>query len=305
MSTLNIDPQRFYEADSTQSALENVLGYVNELQQRLDQVTLELDTMRIQETRLTRGLNSMAEELEQARRFQLDLLPKSLPYSSTLQINTLYLPAQQLSGDIYYSERLDDECLVINLSDCTGHGVAAALMSVFINHVLRSRLNGVGPTLAPDELLTKLNDELIDARLSECQFVTSLHAHYYDNSRRFCWARGGIPYPILIRPGSAPRLLNSEGGLIGVFNQHRFEQCDVTLEAGDLLLLYTDGLEALLLNAPGGEFCTHLLETPWMKHLCSTSLESGFQTIRELVQNLPEKTWPIDDITILALQAVG
>ena len=305
MNYFDFEPDSFDSQDRSDPAvLEHILSYVDALQDKLDKATSELDILRFQEAELTAGLRRVHHELEVARRFQRDLMPSQLPNSDKLKFSVLYEPAKQLSGDLYDVARINEEQIIINLSDCTGHGVAAAMFGVFINQTLRARtashIRQMQP-LQPKELLDKLNHDLLDTQLTDCQFVTSLHAIFNEASRELTWARGGMPYPILIRPSQPPQQLVTEGGLIGAIREQQYEQIITRIEPGDVMMFYTDGLEALLLQSPEGKSYNSIIQTPWCQQLRSDNIEASLAAITELLKNTPPESWPVDDISILAM----
>ncbi len=247
--------------------------------------------------------------MTRARQLQDDLLPRSLPESDSLRISTLYVPANELSGDVYDVVRLGERHLSINISDATGHDMAAAMLSIFMKQSLRAREAAAHQTRRagiehPHELLSKLNDELVAADLSDCHFLTSIHAVYDEVDRNLLWARGGMPYPILIRRGESPQRIVSEGGLIGAFADQQFDSVSTHLRPGDMMLLFTDGLEALLLNAGPGRGAAKLLDTPWCRTLTGETLEAHLHEIEDLLSSTSSNDWPADDVTILALEGL-
>ncbi len=162
-------------------------------------------------------------QLRLASQVQRDLLPDPLPNLDGIDCRTLYCPAGYVSGDTYDIARIDETHVAISLADATGHGVPAALLTVLIKHYFRGKevLDGSYRIIPPDEVLSRLNRDLIDTNLSQCQFVAGLHSVYDTTTRHIVWARGGAPYPILIRQGQFARQVRSAGGLIGAFEEQR------------------------------------------------------------------------------------
>jgi serine phosphatase RsbU (regulator of sigma subunit) len=242
------------------------------------------------------------DQLRLAGQVQTELLPEPLTDTGPLSISTLYLPADYVSGDIYDIARLDESRIGFSIADATGHGLPAALLTFLIKKSLRGKeiFNGTYRILEPDELLVRLNEDLLHAALSQCQFITAVHAIFDRATHRLRWARGGSPYPILVRPGETPRMLLSEGGLIGAFEQ-RFEVVERVLEPGDTVLFYTDGLEALLVDR-----CPQrprsLLETDWARVLGEQGPEPALEMVRLVAESLDKRDWHQDDITIIALR---
>ncbi|MCH8884846.1 MAG: SpoIIE family protein phosphatase, partial [SAR324 cluster bacterium] len=162
------------------ATLEHLLSHLATVEQQLDRVTGQLRDLEQQDHVLQQGLAKLNQQMARARQLQDDLLPRSLPESDSLRISTLYVPANELSGDVYDVVRLGDRQLSINISDATGHDMAAAMLSIFMKQSLRAREAAAHQTRPagiehPHELLSKLNDELVAADLSDCHFLTSIH----------------------------------------------------------------------------------------------------------------------------------
>lgn len=242
------------------------------------------------------------DQLRLAGQVQADLLPGPLPDTLPLTVSTLYLPADYVSGDIYEIARLDERTIGFSIADATGHGLPAALLTFLIKRSLRGKeiFNGAYRIVEPDELLTRLNEDLLHSPLSQCQFVTALHAVFDQPTGCIRWARGGCPYPILVRPGEPARTLPSDGGLIGAFDQP-FEVVSRQLLPGDTLVFYTDGLDALLLrrdeNAP-----RTILDTQWARTLEREGIDAAIQAIRQAADACGDADWYRDDITLIALR---
>lgn len=188
-------------------------------------------------------------QLRLASQVQRELLPETTPNFQSVSFNTVFKPADYVSGDIYDFRRLDENHIGIALADATGHGIPAALLTVFIKRALRGKEinNGSYRLLRPDEVLTRLNDDLLEANMSECRFVATAYAVYNTQTRELALARGGAPYPLLRRANGDIELLRPPGGVVGVIPDATFAVERTQLEPGDTLLLYSDGLEAIVL----------------------------------------------------------
>lgn len=244
------------------------------------------------------------EQVRLAGQIQSDLLPDPAADIAPLSVTSLYLPADFVSGDTYDVARLDARYSSFSIADATGHGLPAALLALTVRHALRGReaFNGTSRIFEPDEVLTRLNQELCTSNLKQCQFVTALHARFDRQTAQMRWARGGVPYPVLIRTGQRPRLMRSEGGLLGAVEHVAFEVADHVMQAGDLLLFYTDGLEALLLDRSAPRGSDALLRTDWMKCLAEEGPEKAFERARTLAAEKAPDQWPRDDVTALAIR---
>ncbi len=246
--------------------------------------------------------NHLDEQLRLAAQVQRDFLPNALPQCEGVRFVTLFKPVDYVSGDIYDIARLDETHIGISLADVTGHGVPAALLTLFVKGAWRPKeIDGNSYRIVPpDELLGCLNRDVLEADLQQCQFVTACCA-VYDNDRRILtWARGGLPYPILIRPGTPARQIRTDGELIGAFDQARFELRHEQLQTGDTVIFFSDGLEALLLGGSANQ-CDLLEQTEWFKGLHEGTIEDHFTDIERRLDRVPDHRWPRDDVTMVAI----
>ncbi|HOW73442.1 MAG TPA: PP2C family protein-serine/threonine phosphatase [Phycisphaerae bacterium] len=247
------------------------------------------------------------EQIRLAGQIQNDLLPEPIGDAAPLSISTLYLPADFVSGDTYDISRLDEDRFGFSLADATGHGLPAALLAILVKNSLRGKeiVDGSYRIIEPDELLTRLNQDLLAARLRQCHFITAMHAIFDRTTKLIRWARGGTPYPILFREGQRPRQIRSGGGLLGAFEDQAFEVAAHAFEPGDVLFFYTDGLEALLLqrNELRGEDA--ILATDWIERFRTYGPEVALDEARRLATEQPSHDWSRDDITAIAIRMTG
>jgi hypothetical protein len=163
--------------------------------------------------------------------------------------------------------------------------------------------NGSYRVLPPAHVLHRVNCSVVAADLAECLFITGLHAVYYEPARTLTFARGGLPYPILLRAGCAPQQLVSQGPLMGAFDDAVFETMRVYLEPGDAMIFYTDGLEALLLKRTGPEPIDSINETPWYGALEASRVFAAHDAIERQLDLAGSGDWPVDDLTLITLRA--
>lgn len=187
-------------------------------------------------------------QLRLARQVQREFLPEVLPRFGPASFNVVFRPVDYVSGDIHEAHRLDEEHVGIALADATGHGIPAALLTVYIKRALRGKEidSGSYRILSPDEVLARLNDDILDAQLTECPFVAAVYAVLNTRTLELALARGGAPYPIYRTAGGDLHLLRSAGSVVGVLPNCRFEVSRVQLQPGDSLLIYSDGLERIV-----------------------------------------------------------
>jgi len=246
-------------------------------------------------------VDNLAEQLRLAGLVQKDFLPSRLPNSSQLKWTTIYLPAEWVSGDIYDIVRLDEEHIGFYVADVVGHGMPAALLTIFLKQalVMRQTQENDYRIFSPSEVVKNLNVRMAAQKLSGYQFATCCYCLLNTSTLELTYARAGHPYPVLIRAGRQPEQLEIRGSLLGVFEQAEFPQKTIQLQPGDKLLIYTDGADSLIggFNDRAG-FC-FTEEFLKIKH---HSMEQILEVLHSHIQNQEVEQAEIDDITMVGLE---
>jgi len=276
-------------------------GDIESLQREVAGLQAEISQLRRKGDKLNFHLSRIDEELKLAARLQQDFLPKSMPQLGQIHFNTLFRPAGHVSGDFYDVLRLDENHIGFYIADAVGHGVPAALLTMFIKHALATKQIGLDGyrLLSASETMARLNDTLIEQALSAATFATALYGTINIHTRQITFSRAGHPLPIVLRANGQMESLECEGGLLGVFPDETFEQQTVTLEVGDRLLLVTDGVEV----AFGGDIATSqqrwVDELDQKRNLPAEELLAAFgDSIDKACGGNPLR----DDVTMLVLE---
>jgi len=188
------------------------------------------------------------KQIRLASRVQRGFLPETLPSFGRASFDLVFRPVDYVSGDIYDVHRLDENHVGIAVADASGHGIPAALLTVYIKRALRGKEieNGSYRILSPDEVLLRLNEDIVDAQLAECPFVAAIYAVLNTETLELTLARGGAPFPICRRANGELEFLAPAGGVVGVLPDAQFATSTISLEPGDSVLLYSDGLERIV-----------------------------------------------------------
>lgn len=159
-----------------------------------------------------------------------------------LRMGVRYLPAEdvaRLGGDWFKARPMPDGTVLVAIGDAMGHGLGAASLML----QMRSGLAGLAYTGArADQLTTWLNDLMYHANQGITATGTAIIAHFDPVQRVLAWACAGHPPPVLVREGRATLLEPPTGPMLGAFEQMTYQLDTLSMEAGDLLLLYTDGI---------------------------------------------------------------
>jgi serine phosphatase RsbU (regulator of sigma subunit)/anti-sigma regulatory factor (Ser/Thr protein kinase) len=179
---------------------------------------------------------------------QTSLLQQRRPVVSAVQVAARYWPAQSgVGGDWFDVIRLSGSRVGLVVGDVVGHGIHAAATMGRLRTAVRTLAD---IDLEPEELLTRLND--VVTRLAEDELspgdaaaevsATCLYAVYDPISRRCTLARAGHPVPAVVDPGGSVEFLDLPAGPPLGLGGLPFEETEIELPEGSLLVLYTDGL---------------------------------------------------------------
>jgi len=246
-------------------------------------------------------VNNLAEQLRMAGLVQRDFLPTQLPNSDRLRWATIFLPVEWVSGNIYDIARVDEQHIGFYVADVIGHGMPAALLTIFLKQalVMRETIGNNYRIFSPAEVMKNLNKRMTEQKLSSHQFATCCYCLLNTNTLQLTCARAGHPYPILIRAQEQPQQLEIRGSLLGIFEQAEYIQQTIRLRAGDKLLLYSDGAEPFIGSfddLTGFNFRKEFCE---IKDLPIVEMTDKFNTF---VQNQKIKPSEVDDITMVGLE---
>src|SRR5579862_2094457 len=174
---------------------------------------------------LKRSQERLAEELSQAAKYVISLLPERL--SGEVATDWLFIPSVELGGDAFGYHWLDTDHLALYLLDVCGHGVKAALLSISAVNVLRNQTLVATDFRSPSEVLAGLNKVFQMERHNDMYF-TMWYGVYDKQKRQLTHANGGHPPPILIGGPTEETAdavkLSQPGTIIGAFPEALFPQ---------------------------------------------------------------------------------
>jgi sigma-B regulation protein RsbU (phosphoserine phosphatase) len=194
-------------------------------------------------------LISLGEEMRAATRIQSSILPRTNQEIGSFQLAVRYAPMTAVAGDFYDFLVIRPGCLGIVVADVAGHGVPAALVASMVKVAVAAQ---TGIEAEPGKVIAGLNSTL--CRQAQDQYVTAVYV-VLDQARRMgCYSAAGHPPLLLWRRADRTLLeLNESGLLLGVRPSEEYAQTEFSLETGDRLLVYTDGLVEAV-NARGEPF---------------------------------------------------
>ena len=244
-----------------------------------------------------------AQEMEFARQVQSRLFPQRFPILRTLEYAGGCAPARQVGGDYYDFLELRPGRLALVLADIAGKGVSGALLMANLQANLRSQyalaLNDI------PQLLSSVN-RLFYENTSDSSYATLFFADYDDTTRRLRYVNCGHLPPLVLRGSGSPRngkdanlkveRLGPTSTVLGLFEEWECNVAEMSLNPGDTLLLYTDGVTEAT-DASGEEFGEARLVEAFCSHH-NLSAQPLLDSIIHAVQTLSDEE-QADDITLV------
>jgi serine phosphatase RsbU (regulator of sigma subunit) len=181
----------------------------------------------------------LERELELARQIQQSMLPGTLPQFPRVGCAAHSRPARQVGGDFYDVIPLGEGRIGLVMADVSDKGMAAALFMALTRSLIRAEAKR---TPSPQEALTQVNRLLLEISHSH-MFVTVFCGVLDSAQQRLRYVRAGHDYPLLVRAATGEcQTLGGSGVVLGLMDDIPLEEVVVSLETGDLLALYTDGI---------------------------------------------------------------
>jgi sigma-B regulation protein RsbU (phosphoserine phosphatase) len=190
-------------------------------------------------------------EMEIAREVQERMFPQTLPAVPGLDYAGHCRPALGVGGDYYDFFELppapdDSHPLGIAIGDVSGKGISAALLMASLRASLRGMTRSSYQDLAA--MMREINLLVFEASAIN-RYATFFYAQYNPRTRRLSYVNAGHNAPVVIRPNGVAEAagyqvlrLELSGPVIGLLRDAEFEQSNLTLEPGDILLAFTDGI---------------------------------------------------------------
>ncbi len=181
----------------------------------------------------------LEKELQVAQDIQKNLLPLSPPDLKGYDIAALSIPCIQVGGDYYDFIPLANGQWGIVVGDVMGHGIGAALLMATVRSALHVLSEGT-PRIR--DIFYRINHMLIHDLGGKKCLMTLFYGILDLKSRRLVFSNAGHDYPFVLRSSlSGLEFLESTGTVMGMFDNYCYDQSELQLHPGDIVLFYTDG----------------------------------------------------------------
>lgn len=182
----------------------------------------------------------IAEQMRLGAVIQRRMIPRHAPCIEGLDIAAVYQPCFEIGGDLYDFVKMNDHTVAIGIADVMGKGIPAAMTMSMFRGALSAYTGSGHDRHDLNEIVGKLNS----IAMNECkdgEFITLFLAHIDVEAMTVRYCNCGHEPGLLIR-GEKIIELNKGGLVLGVLDDAEYEIEEVSLEDGDRLLFYTDGL---------------------------------------------------------------
>jgi sigma-B regulation protein RsbU (phosphoserine phosphatase) len=187
---------------------------------------------------LRQAQRQRADELQDAREIQSNLLPKNIPQVKDYEIAGMTQPVRHVGGDYYNVVRIKEKQTVLCIAEVARKGLTAEMIMSSLQAALKPLM---WDTVAPRELCRRLN-RIVCEIAPVGKFITFFYAVLDSKNNRLTYCNAGHNPPVLVRANGAASELNAAGAVLGQFPDWVYEQSELQLRSGDTLLLFTDGL---------------------------------------------------------------
>lgn len=195
----------------------------------------------------------MDDQLKMAKQIQRALIQEADFSVNGVRFTSRYMPALDIGGDLYDMIKLDDDSVGVFISDVSGHGISAALLTSMIKMLFR---NLVFSYSEPNRLLSRMNHEFINIFANKVTdvYAAAFYAKIDTKERKIYYSNAGQSLPLFIQSSiHTAEELDINGLPLGLMENTSYDLGTAVFEKGDLILFYTDGLcDYLYKNNPEG-----------------------------------------------------
>ena len=235
------------------------------------------------------------QESRTARNIQINLLPKSNPEIDGYDIAGMSIPASDVGGDYYDFIRLDDHRLAIALGDVSGKGLPAALVMSNLQATIRSLASY---SVTSRECLERANRLLYHSTDSKT-FISLFFGILDTKKNTICYANAGQNLPLIFSKDKKPTPLKNHGLVLGTREDVTYQAEEITINPGDRLLIYSDGIPEAM-NEHMEEFGDERLLNIVEGNCCVSAEELLYIITAQLNMHFGEEPQN-DDITMVLL----
>lgn len=258
-------------------------------------------------------LEKMQRDLVAAQELQLDMIPSAPLSTAGLFADWRYVPSRYVGGDMLGVTPVTRDKLAFYVADVAGHGVAAAMLAIWVHHFLRPRESDAVPEgltsskhaalrfLEPDRVLRRM-DRVLDEGETE-RYLTAVYGVIDGHNGKLAYSVAGHPRPIIVGPNGSCRLLDQASTPVGLGLELDFAVGHEQLAPDERLFVYTDGISEAA--APHGAlFGTQKMQEALLETRTET-LSAQLDSVLERTVSFTQNRGFEDDVTLLGVRFDG
>lgn len=294
--------------------IENISTPYRELKKARDKLKRYSDNLNVivkQRTEELERLNeALLNDIEYAKEMQRSLLPNKMLKNMSVSFDAEYLATKDLSGDFYNVIMLDENSVAIYIGDVSGHGISAAMLTVFahqnITQLKETELLNE-EIIEPGFVLKTIYKSFNKSNISEEKYILMLYGIYNIKDKSFNYASAGINVPpYIIKKSGKIYEMDTQGFPIcklGEYVSPYYDNRSVQLETGDKILFYSDGLVEAT-NEDAEVYGQDKLKNFLKNNHQLNSAELKIAIKNELFEHIGYSSELKDDVTFLIMSVV-
>jgi sigma-B regulation protein RsbU (phosphoserine phosphatase) len=229
------------ETDEELKAIISTIKSKDELEtlsESIEKMTMDMIEYIKNITIITAEKERIGAELSVATQIQASMLPKNFPQQKELELYASMRPAKEVGGDFYDFFFIDEDTLAVVMADVSGKGIPAALFMVVAKTLIKTNaMSG----MSPKEVFDISNDLLCENNDAE-MFVTAFLGYLQISTGRFKFVNAGHNFPLIKKKDKFEWLETEVDFVLAGMEGMPFTEGEITLNQGDELFLYTDGV---------------------------------------------------------------
>ncbi len=241
----------------------------------------------------------MEQQLAVARDIQMNLLPKKVPETSSLEISSYFNPADEVGGDYYDYFMLGEDQIGIVVADVSGHGPSAALVMTMVKGILHSITQKFEST---NRILSEVNAIL--SRIAPLEMFVTMMFLVFDLKKKLLRYSSAGHNPLLLYDNTAKscRAVELRGPALGISNFSSYHEKEIPLSSGDLLFIYTDGVTEAFNGRMEMFEETRLVQA--VEEVAAQRAVNVVENVKNKLQEFTGKAPQSDDVAMIAVKVI-
>ena len=227
-------------ADVTYKAIFNQLSAEEDLYTVL--LLEDISERKALQTKVEAQLKEMKKETAIAKNIQHSVLPDDATYWNCISIKGIYLPASDIGGDVYDIVRINEDEFIIYISDVSGHGIQASLLTMYMRENVRAKAYVAEHGL--DLFMKEILEDYIALDIDAMLYITLLCCKYNKRTNELSFVNAGHNCPpLVLRSNGRVEEIPLKGMPLSIISDpNSYQEEIIGMYPGDRIVLYTDGI---------------------------------------------------------------